>query len=64
MSIRPTVRVRSDDRVSRAVLGAFVAVFASFAASQMIRPALATWRADRWVATPCRSEERRVGKEC
>ena len=53
MKLRPTIRVRSDDRVARAVLGAFFAVFASVAASQLIRPALATWRADRWAATPC-----------
>ena len=67
MKLRPSIRVRSDDRVSRAVLGAFVAVFASFAASQMIRPALATWRADRWAATPCtilasRAEEEPGGR--
>lgn len=53
MRIRSSIRLRSDDRVSRAIAGAIFAALGIFGAVQFIRPALATWRADRWVATPC-----------
>ena len=67
MKLRPSVRVRSDDRASRALFGAIAAAFGIFGAVQFIRPALATWRADGWIATPCtilasRAEEEPGGR--
>ena len=67
MKLRPSVRVRSDDRASRALFGAIAAAFGILGAVQFIRPALATWRADGWIATPCtilasRAEEEPGGR--
>ena len=67
MKLRPSVRVRSEDRASRALFGAIAAAFGIFGAVQFIRPALATWRADGWIATPCtilasRAEEEPGGR--